>query len=134
MTQHRESRHISVSIARPVREVYDYLADPANLPEWAAGLSSGVEQVDGKLISESPMGRVIVTFVPRNELGVLDHDVTLPSGEVVYNPMRVIPDGSGTEMVFTVRRRPGMTGEDFERDLAAVAEDLAAVKRLLEPP
>ena len=34
--------------------------------------------------------------------GVLDHDVTLPSGETVHNPMRVIPDGDGCEVVFTL--------------------------------
>jgi hypothetical protein len=39
------------------------------------------------------MGRVTVTFAPRNDFGVLDHDVTLPSGETVYNPLRVISDG-----------------------------------------
>jgi hypothetical protein len=33
-----------------------------------------------------------MAFVPRNEYGVLDHEVTLPSGESVHNPMRVIAD------------------------------------------
>ncbi len=45
------------------------------------------------------MGRVALAFVPRNDFGVLDHDVTLPSGETVYNPMRVIADGTGCEVV-----------------------------------
>jgi hypothetical protein len=63
---------------------------------------------------------------------VLDHDVTLPSGEVVYNPMRVIPDGHGCEVVFTLRRRPGMSDEEFSADAGAVAADLARLKRILE--
>jgi len=50
------------------------------------------------------MGRVIFTFVPRNEYGVLDHDVTLPAGEVMYNPMRVIADEDHCEVVFALRR------------------------------
>jgi hypothetical protein len=78
------------------------------------------------------MGRVSVAFVPRNEYGVLDHDVTLPSGEIIYNPMRVTKDGSGSEVVFTLRRLPGMSDEDFERDAKAVAADLARLKRVLE--
>ena len=68
----------------------------------------------------------------RNDYGVLDHDVTLPSGEIIYNPMRVTKDGSGSEVVFTLRRLPGMSDEDFERDAKAVAADLARLKQVLE--
>jgi hypothetical protein len=56
----------------------------------------------------------------------------MPSGEIVYNPMRVTKDGNGSEMVFTLRRLPGMSDEDFERDAKAVAADLARLKRVLE--
>jgi hypothetical protein len=40
---------------------------------------------------------------------VLDHYLTQRSGEVSYVPMRVIADDNGSEVVFTARRRPGMT-------------------------
>jgi Polyketide cyclase / dehydrase and lipid transport len=127
-----ESRHISIAIDRPATEVYDYASRPANLPEWAAGLGSSVQRVDGRWVADSPMGRVVVAFAERNEHGILDHDVTLPSGETVYNPMRVIADGSGCEVVFTLRRRPGMSDEDFARDAEAVTADLTVLKRVLE--
>jgi hypothetical protein len=78
------------------------------------------------------MGRVGFAFAPRNELGVLDHEVTLPSSEAFYNPMRVVPDGDACEVVFTLLRQQGMTDKEFERDAAAVAADLATLKRLLE--
>ena len=78
------------------------------------------------------MGRVGFAFAPRNELGVLDHEVRLPSGEVFYNPMRVVPDGETCEVVFTLRRQQGMSEAEFERDAAAVAADLANLKQLLE--
>jgi hypothetical protein len=78
------------------------------------------------------MGRVVVDFTPRNDFGVLDHDVTLPSGETVHNPMRVLADGPGCEVVFTLRRRPGMSDEDLHRDAEAVTADLTALKRLME--
>ena len=126
------SRHIGVRIERPVDEAYEFASDPSNLPTWAQGLGSSVEFVEGQWISESPMGRVALAFVPSNDYGVLDHDVTLPSGETVYNPMRVIADGAGCEVIFTVRPREGMTDEEFDSDAAAVASDLAALKRVLE--
>ncbi|MFF5568315.1 SRPBCC family protein [Streptomyces sp. NPDC012623] len=127
------SRHISTHIDRAAKEVYDYASDPANLPEWAHGLGKSIEKVGGRWIADSsPLGRVVVAFAPENEFGVLDHDVTLPSGEVVYNPVRVIAEGTGSEVVFTLRRQPGMSDEDFQRDADAVSADLAALKRVVE--
>ena len=127
-----ESRHISERIGRSAEEVYEYAVDPANLPEWAPGLGNAVENVDGQWFVETPMGRVGFAFVERNAFGVLDHEVTLPSGEVIYNPMRAVPDGDGCEAVFTLRRRPGISDEEFERDAEAVAGDLARLKRIVE--
>jgi hypothetical protein len=129
-----ESTHISERIDRPADEVYEYASDPANLPTWAPGLGEAVENVDGQWFVETPSGRVGFAFVERNAHGVLDHEVTLPSGEVVYNPMRVIPDGDGCEVVFTLRRLPGVSDEDFARDAGLVQADLARLKRVLEAP
>jgi hypothetical protein len=127
-----DHRHVSTHIDRPAQEVYDFASDPTNLPQWAAGLGASVERVDGQWVAQSPMGRVVVAFATRNDFGVLDHDVTLPSGETVYNPMRVTVDGTGCEVVFTVRRRPGISDDDFERDASAVSADLAALKSVME--
>jgi hypothetical protein len=127
-----QSEHLSEWIDRPADQVYDYASDPANLPRWAPGLGSSVEKVGERWFVETPMGRVGFAFVERNEYGVLDHDVTLPSGEIVYNPMRVIRDGDGSEVVFTLRRLPNMSDDEFARDAEAVGADLTRLKRLLE--
>ena len=71
-------------------------------------------------------------FAPVNSLGVMDHDVTLESGVTVHNPMRVVPNGEGSEFVFTLIRRPGMTDAELARDRAAVERDLKTLKGLLE--
>ena len=111
-----ESRHVSEHIDRSPEDVYAFASDPANLPAWAAVIGLGDR----------------VAFAPRNEFGVLDHVVTTASGETVAVPMRVIPDGAGAEVVFTVRRLPGMTDADLDRDVGLVAADLGTLKRVLE--
>ena len=127
-----QSRHLGERIDRPADEVYEYASDPANIPQWAPGLGNRVEKVDGRWFVETPMGRVGFAFAQRNEYGILDHDVTSPSGEVFHNPMRVIADGNACEVVFTLLRRAGVSDKEFSRDADAVAADLARLKRVLE--
>lgn len=113
-------------------EVYDFAADPANLPRWAPGLGGSVARVDGQWFVDTPEGPARLTFAPANEYGVLDHEVLTPSGETVYVPLRAIADGGATEVVFSLRRTPGMSDADFDRDTALVEADLARLKAVLE--
>jgi hypothetical protein len=131
-----ESRHVSVWIQADPEAVYEFAADPQTWSKWAAGLAEGgLRQTADGWVADSPMGTVTVEFAPPNEFGVLDHVVRLPSGEAVYNPLRVIPGGVAEprcEVLFSVRRRAGMTSAEFNADAAAVAADLEALRRLLE--
>jgi hypothetical protein len=127
-----ESTHVSVFIARTAADVYAYASDPANLPAWAPGLSTTITRDGDRWLADSPMGQVSVTFAPTNDYGVLDHDITLPGGDTVYNPARVIPDGDHSEVVFTIRRREGMTAEEFAGEAETVKSDLRRLKGLLE--
>ena len=43
-----------------------------------------------------------------------------------------MPHGTGSEVVFHLRRSPGMTDEEWERDTAAVVADLGRLKAVLE--
>lgn len=118
------SHHVSRVIQASPEAVYEYASNVDNLPRWAAGLAqSDVVHEGDVLVVESPMGRVTVRFVERNDLGVLDHDVTLPSGTVVTNPVRVLAHPDGAEVVFTVRQIE-LTDDEFARDIQLVAADL----------
>ena len=126
------SQHIGVSINRPPSEVYRFASDPRNLPRWASGLGGSISNVDGDWVAESPMGAIRIRFADENALGVLDHDVTLPSGETFYNPMRVFSNGDGSELVFTLYRQPDVTDEAFGDDARTITRDLAVLKALME--
>jgi hypothetical protein len=127
-----ESQHLSVFIQRSVEAVYEYASNPANLPEWAEGLSVGIELVGGEWVSISPLGRVTVLMAEPNSFGVLDHWVTTADGDIFYNPVRVIEADGGCEVVFTLRRQPGMSDDAFEADAIAIVTDLSTLKGILE--
>ncbi|GAC02788.1 hypothetical protein GONAM_61_00240 [Gordonia namibiensis NBRC 108229] len=121
---------MSTVIGASAEDVYEFISDPDNLPKWAAGLaSSEVVRRGDDLLAESPMGTVTVRFVPRNTLGVVDHDVILPNGDTVHNPLRVLPHPDGAEVVFTLRQL-SMPDDEFDRDTRMVEEDLARLRAL----
>jgi hypothetical protein len=127
------AKHISVSIGKNVNEVYQFISTPENMPRWAAGLSQAQLVKSGDdWIADSPMGKVKVHFAEKNKFGIVDHDVTLPSGEVSYNPLRVVKNGEGSEVIFTLYRRPNMSETAFENDANAVTKDLQKLKQILE--
>jgi hypothetical protein len=128
-----EVEHISIYIHRVPDDVYSFASKPENLPRWAAGLASADVERDGeRWVADSPIGKVRIKFAESNPFGVMDHDVELDSGVLVHNPMRVVPNGEGSEFIFTLLRQPGMSEEQFATDARAVEKDLRTLKGLLE--
>jgi hypothetical protein len=123
---------VSIAIARRPAAVYAFAANPMNLPKWASRLSGSIKRVGREWVAESPMGKVRIKFAARNAFGVLDHDVILASGARFHNPMRVQPNGQGSEVIFTLYRMPKVTDKAFARDLKSIRKDLRKLKALVE--
>jgi hypothetical protein len=132
MADLRRCRTLSVSIDRPPGQVYAFVRNAENIPRWAGGLGKSVRKSGMGWIVETDHGPVGFHFVADNDLGVLDHMVTVAPGVEVLNPMRVVANGSGSEVSFTLFQLPGMTAEQFDTDGATVERDLPALKRVLE--
>lgn len=127
------ARIIHVSIERPWRTVHAFASKPENMPLWAAGLASGLARDGDDWVGDGgPIGKIKVRFAPDNDLGVIDHRVTLETGQSFNNALRVVPNGDGAEVMFTLLRQPEMDDEAFETDAAAIAADLATLKALVE--
>ena len=126
-----QARTISVSIRCDARRVYDFVAKPEHLPDWAKGLCLSVKK-NGDWTAETLSGRVRIRFTERNDFGVLDHYVTLSTGATLHVPMRVVPNGSGSEVLLTIFRQKGMTEQQYAEDIRLVEQDLRNLKRIME--
>jgi hypothetical protein len=127
-----EARNLSVSINRRPREVYDFASVPENFPKWATGLGKSLRKMNDEWIAETPQGPMKVRFTERNDFGVLDHYVIPKPDKELYIPMRVIANGTGSELIFTLFRPPDMPDEKYAEDAEWVMRDLNALKKLLE--
>lgn len=126
------ARIIHTAIERDWRIVYAFASNPENLPRWASGLASGMSREGADWVASGILGEVRLRFAPDNPYGLIDHDVTLPGGETVSNPLRVLQNGDGAEIMFTLFRQDGMSDTAFEADAATVGKDLTRLKEILE--
>ena len=126
------SKTLHVRIHRTPDDVYRFASNPENLPLWTGSFCQSVRYSDEGWVMETTSGAVGIRFLPPNEFGVLDHIVTLPGGISILNPMRVVANGEGSEVMFTLFQHPGMSDEEFARDAGMIEADLESLKVFLE--
>lgn len=126
------SRTLTISIDRRPAEVAAFIREPRNLPKWAAGLGGSVREQGGAWFVTTLDGEVRIRFVEPNSVGVIDHWVLVAPEVEVHVPLRVVPNASGSEVLFTLFQPATMPAEKFAADIALVESDLAALKRVLE--
>ena len=125
-------KNISVSINKPASKVYQFASNPENFPLWVEFIKSMTRETGNSWRAETDLGNLKIEFTPENEFGIIDHLVTLPDSSTVNNPMRVLANGNGSELVFTLFWMPDRTEEEFNQDAKLVESDLKKIKQILE--
>jgi hypothetical protein len=128
----RRAEVVHTPISAPPSEVLHFLSDLTLWKTWAPWIRSVEGTSAQEWTLETDAGRMTVRFVEPNDLGVLDHHVTLESGLTVFNSMRVLANGSGSELVMVLFQQPSVSAAEFERDVQAVRDDMGRIKAAAE--
>ncbi len=126
------SHTLSISIARKPEDVARYVADPRHLAQWAGAFCTSVRPDGDGWRIQTDEGEFGVRFHASIEHGILDHVVELDEDVQVYVPMRVVPNGEGSEVLFTLFRMPAMPEQRWANDLTMVAADLERLRQVME--
>ena len=127
-----KSTTLSISIGCSPKGVYEFVSNGENLPKWAKTFCLSVKRSQGEWLVETPQGPVRIRLAQRNEFGVADHTVTPASDATLFVPMRVVPNGDGSELLFTLFQQPDMSDERYAKDIQLVQQDLETLKRIME--
>lgn len=121
----------SISIAADPAEVLDFLADPHNLPRWAPAFARSVTERDGQLLVDTGQGELPITVSVSRERGTVD---VLSAAEPRVGAFsRVLPNGDGSEYLFTLFFAPDAAEAVVEAQMDVVGDELEAVRALCEP-
>ena len=127
-----ESKTLHIAVERSPQEVYEFVSNPENLPKWAKTFCLSIKKSKGEWAIETPQGPANIRIAGKNQFGILDHYVIPAPGVEVFVPMRVVPNASGSEVIFTLFKQPGMTDENYANDAGMVEADLKSLKNTLE--
>jgi hypothetical protein len=121
----------TISISAPPVDVFAYLSDPRHLPAWAPAFATAVIHEHGDTwriqTSAGEQRRTVRAAWP---LGVVD----LVSPETPSRGLfaRVIPNLSGSELIFSLSFPAGTSPDAIEAQMATIERELIAVRRHVE--
>ncbi len=125
----------SVAIAKPAQVVFDFVADPANLPTWTNAFQRADAQT-ADLVTPAGAVPIRLETIARSEQGTVDWRMTFPDGSVGTAFSRVTPDGGEAAVYSFVLMAPPVPLEQLEGALSQqrsiLAEELVALKARLE--
>lgn len=123
----------TISIERGAPDLFRFVADPENLPRWAIGFARAVRREgDGWVVTTGGGADVAVRVLADAASGVVDFVLVPAPGVEHVASSRVLARGAASEYVFTQLQPPGMPDEAFEKSVAALAQELAVLKAVLE--
>ena len=122
----------TVTIGAPPKEVLSFVSDGENLPRWAIGFAKSVRFGKSGWIVSTGQGEIPTVIEVDEETGTVDFHMKPNPATRTTAFARVVPNGDGTEFIFTQMQQPGVPDDVFDQLVAAVGHELAALRALLE--
>jgi len=129
MNQHT----ITATFQAPQEEVFAYIADIQNLPEWATEFARELRLVDGHYKVVNGLGEFFFEIHADAGTGVIDMLAGPEPDSLLRFPTRVVgtPAG-GSAFTFTMFQPPQQPDEQFERQHASLMREVENLHHLFD--
>ena len=124
-TNRSETRSISIQ-ASPAR-VLDLVGDANALPRWAPNFATSVRPENGHWLVDDEL---LIDLRVDRELGTVD--ILRPKLPPTGAYSRVVPNGEGSEYLFTLFFPDGTAEEAITKQMTVVEEELRTIRALCE--
>ena len=133
MTHHPVDRSVTSTISIPAAPtaLFAFLADPTNLPLWAVGFAYAIRRDGERWIVRTNQGEIEVTMPANPQIGTIDFHMLVAPGVTASAYSRVLPNGAGSEYVFTQFQASGMSDEVFGSQVQALIEELSVLRGVM---
>jgi uncharacterized membrane protein len=126
--QRSETR--SIAIDAPPEEVHRFIADATNLPRWAPAFAAAIRPNRNHWVVSTPGGEAEIVVASNPESGTLD---ILSAADRTRGAFaRVISNGPGSEVLFTLFFEPGTPEQAVVAQMTVVDDELANIKQMTQ--
>lgn len=123
----------SISINALPDDVFAFVADPLNFPQWAVGFCRSIRPDDtDRWIATTPSGQIPIWFERNVDARTIDFHFEPAPGLVAVAYSRIVPNATGCEYVFTQFQGEGMTDEVFDAQVQALIEELHVLRGVMQ--
>jgi len=124
-----EARTVTAVLDAPREEVFRYLADVANLPDWATEFARELRFEDGKAKVVNGLGEFYFSIEADPDTGVIDMYAGPTEEELAVFPTRVVGlTGGKVAYSFTMFQGLEMPDEPFESQFEALLREFDNIR------
>ncbi len=124
----------SIDIKAPFDEVFNFISNPLNWPQYAIiNMKSVSPGTDGWFNTVTKFGHGQIKMKAIKELGIFDHIWKDPQASWTV-PARVVLNRGGVTVMMTIFQPPVMTDLQFDEAMKEMDQEMNKLKELLECP
>ena len=124
------ARTVTTILEAPKAEVFAYLSQVENLPDWASEFARELKYEDGKAKVVNGLGEFYFSIDAHDETGVIDMYAGPSEDELGLFPTRVVAmPGGGSAYSFTMFQAPGMPDELFDSQYESLLREFENIRR-----
>jgi RNA recognition motif-containing protein len=121
---------LTASLPQDAQTLFAWIADPENLPKWHTSFCRSLRKENGSLIAESPRGPVPVRFIRDDRTLVLDLLAEVAEGIELTNAIRILSNGEGSEIVWTLVKADGLSEAVFHEQVRWAGSALQNLRKV----
>ncbi len=118
----------SVNIQASPEKVFDYIANPKNLPKWTGAFKEADEK-SALLVTPNGVLKIGLATKTNKELGTIDWHMTMPDGSVGVAYSRVVVNSDGNAIYSFILLAPPAAIEEVE---GALLQQMVILKKELK--
>jgi hypothetical protein len=124
------SHTVTAVLDAPRDEVFAYMSDVRNLPEWATEFARELKLEDGRATVVNGLGELVFAIDADATTGVIDMYAGPSEDELDVFPTRVVGlPGGKTAYTFTMFQGPGMPDELFAAQHESLVREFDNIRR-----
>jgi hypothetical protein len=124
------ARTVTTVLDAPKAEVFAYLSQVENLPDWASEFARELKYEDGKAKVVNGLGEFYFSIDAHDETGVIDMYAGPSEDELGLFPTRVVAmPGGGSAYSFTMFQAPGLPDELFDSQYESLLREFENIRR-----